>query len=355
VTNQYGAITDVPGVLVGQTERIGDGWLTGVTAVIPPADTVGAVSVGGGGPGTHQTDVLAPGKLPETVDAVTLSGGSAYGLAAASGVQRWCEEQGRGLEIAPGVVVPIVPAAIVFDLGKGGDPAARPDIEMGYAAAANATDGPVATGCVGAGTGATFSVARLKGGVGTASIRIDGDVIVASLVVANSYGSPVDPRTGGLLAAPFIDDERPRPRTPDAPAEPSHVEQPDTEQPGTERPDMANTTLAVVATNARLDRAQAGRVADAAHDGLARSIRPLHTMVDGDTVFALATGEADPVGAAPTTWAGAELIGGMVAVETAAADVVTLAMVDAVLSATGVDTANGRFESYLERYPIARP
>jgi putative pantetheine hydrolase len=350
VANQYGAITDVAGVMVGQTERIGDGWLTGVTAVIPPAGTVGAVSVGGGGPGTHQTDVLAPGKLPETVDAVTFSGGSAYGLAAASGVQRWCEEQGRGLEVAPGIVVPIVPAAIVFDLGRGGDPAARPDVDMGYAAAAKATDGPVATGSVGAGTGATFGLARLKGGVGTASVRISGGIVVAALVVANSYGSPVDPRTGGLLAAPFIEDDRPRPRTPDAPVEPTRVERPDAELP-----DIANTTLAAVATNARLDRAQAGRIADAAHDGLARSIRPLHTMVDGDTVFALATGEADPVGAAPTSWAGAELIGGMVAVETAAADVVTLAMVDAILSATGVDTSTGRFESYLERYPTARP
>jgi putative pantetheine hydrolase len=344
VTNRYGAITDVPGVMVGHAERIGDGWLTGVTAVIPPTGTVGAVAVGGGGPGTHQTDVLAPGKLPDTVDAIALAGGSAYGLAAAGGVQRWCEEQGRGFAVAPDVVVPIVPAAIVFDLGRGGDPTARPDADMGYAAAANATDGPVATGCVGAGTGATFGLPRLKGGVGTASVRLDGGIVVAALVVANSYGSPLDPRTGGLLAAPYVDDDRLRPRTPEAPVTPS----------GADRPDVANTTLVVVATNARLNRAQAGRIAAAGHDGMARSIRPVHTMVDGDTVFALATGEADPVGAAPTTWAGAEAIGGMVVVETAAADAVTLAMVDAILSATGVDLPTGRMESYLDRYSTVR-
>lgn len=116
-----------------------------------------------------------------------------------------------------------------------------------------------------------------------------------------------------------------------------------------------NTTLAVVATNASLDRTHAQRVAAAGHDGLARSIRPVHTMVDGDTVFALSTGQVDPVGAAPTTWAGAEEIGGQVTVESAAADAVTLALVDAILSATGVDTPDGRFESYLERYPSARP
>ncbi|HYJ68412.1 MAG TPA: P1 family peptidase [Nocardioidaceae bacterium] len=348
MTNRYGAITDVPGVLVGHTERIGDGWLTGVTAVIPPTGTVGAVAVGGGGPGTHQTDVLAPGRFPETVDAVAFAGGSAYGLVAASGLQRWCEEQGRGLAVAPGVVVPIVPAAIVFDLGRTGVPAARPDAEMGYAAAANATDGPIPTGCVGAGTGATFGLPRLKGGIGTASIQLDGDIVVAALVVANSYGSPLDPRTGGLLAAPYIDDDRLRPGTPAAPVQTA-------EPPSTDRPDVANTTLVAVATNARLDRAQAGRIAAAGHDGLARSIRPVHTMVDGDTVFALATGQADPVGAAPTAWAGAETIGGMVAVETAAADAVTLAMVDAILSATGVDIPTGRVESYLDRYPTARP
>jgi putative pantetheine hydrolase len=345
VANPYGAITDVPELLVGQAERIGDGWLTGVTAIIPPSGTIGAVAVGGGGPGTHQTDVLAPGKLPETVDAVTFAGGSAYGLVATSGVQRWCEEQGRGFPIKPGVVVPIVPGAIVFDLGKGGDPAARPDAELGYAAAANATAGEVRTGCVGAGTGAGFGLPSLKGGVGTASVRLGGDVVVAALVVANAYGSPVDPRTGGLLATPYVPDDRPRPRTPAGPAAP----------PRSGRPDATNTTLAVVATNARLSRPHAQRVAAAGHDGLARSIRPVHTLVDGDTVFALATGQIDPVASAPTAWAGAEEIGGLVVVETAAADAVTLAVVDAILSATGVDTPDGRVESYLERYPSARP
>jgi putative pantetheine hydrolase len=345
VANPFGAITDLPDVMVGHAERIGDGWLTGVTAIIPPPGTIGAVHVGGGGPGTSQTDVLAPGRLPDTVDAVTFAGGSAFGLVAASGVQRWCEEQGRGFSVGPGVVVPIVPAAIVFDLGRGGDPTARPDAAMGYAAAESAAGDEVRHGNVGAGTGAMFGVSRLKGGIGTASVRLDGGAVVAALVVANAYGSPLDATSGALLAAPYIGDERLRPRTPTASADP----------PAAGPPVPMNTTLAVVATDARLSRMQAQRVAAAGHAGLARAIRPVHTLVDGDVVFALSVGEHDPVAAAPNSWAGAEQIGGLVAVESAAADAVTLALVDAILSATGVDTPDGRVESYLERYPSAWP
>lgn len=347
VANPYGAITEVSEVVVGQSERIGDGWLTGVTAVIPPVGTIGAVAVGGGGPGTSQTDVLAPGKLPDTVDAIALAGGSAHGLAAAHGVQRWCEDHGRGFRVGPGVVVPIVPAAIAFDLGRGGDPTARPDAEMGYAAAAGATSGNVRTGCVGAGTGAVFGLPRLKGGVGTACVRLPGELMVGALVVANAYGSPLDRTSGALLATPYVDDPRLRPRTPDT--------EPDSTEPAPTRPDAMNTTLAVVATNARIQATQAQRMATAGHDGLARAVRPVHTLVDGDTVFALATGQVDPIASAPSDWPGAAEIGGQVALESAAADAVTLALLDAILSATGIDTPEGRIESYLERYPSARP
>jgi putative pantetheine hydrolase len=348
--NPYGALTDVPEFRVGQVERIGDGWLTGVTVVLPPAGTIGAVDVRGGGPGTRQTDILAPGTLVATVDAISLAGGSLYGLAAADGVQRWCEEHRRGFQIGPELYTPIVPSAILFDLGKGGDPAARPDAAMGYDAAASAAGGAIRTGCVGAGTGATVAGSTLKGGVGTASVRLAGDVVVAALVVANAYGSPLVPGSGTLLAAQYVEDEGLRPRT-------VSVDSGDSAGPVESDPaaDPTNTTLAVVATNARLDRAEVGRLAASGHDGMARAIRPLHTLVDGDTVFGLATGTVEPVAAAPTGWAGAAEIGGVVAVQAAAADAVTLALVDALLAATGQHTPTGRIDGYLDRYPTACP
>ena len=351
--NPYGALTDVPDVLVGQVERVGGGWLTGVTAVIPPSGTIGAVDVRGGGPGTHETDALAPGTLVDTVDAVTLAGGSSFGLAAATGVQRWCEEHGRGVAIGPEAMVPVVPAAIIFDLGKGGDLRNRPDPDLGYAAATEAAAGVVRTGCVGAGTGASFSLPRLKGGVGTASVRLPGGIVVGALVVANAYGSPCLDESGALLAAQYVADEALQPGVP-SPEEHARV-QADPAGPSSAPPDVLNTTLAVVATNARLTHPQTLRMAAAAHDGLARSIRPVHTLVDGDTVFALATGTTDPVAAAPASWPGAAEIGGVAAVQAAAADAVTLAMVDAVLAATQVRTPAVDLPGYLDRYPSARP
>lgn len=348
--NHYGTITDVPGVLVGHADRIGDGWLTGVTVVLPPTGTIGAVDVRGGGPGTHETDVLAPGTVADTVDAVALAGGSAYGLASATGVQRWCEEHGRGLHVG-GALVPIVPAAIVFDLGKGGDHRKRPDANLGYQAAARAAGGRVRTGCVGAGAGAAFSLPSLKGGIGTASVDLGGGIVVGALVVANSYGSPCD-ATGTLLAASLVEDEGLRPRTPS----PDDVAQAAEQAPSPPPAEPANTTLAVVATNARLTHSETQRMALAAHDGLARAIRPVHTLVDGDSVFALSTGEVEPLVATQATrWTGAERLGGLVAVHAAAADAVALAVVDAVLAATGVRTPAVELQSYLERYPSARP
>lgn len=188
------SITDVAGVRVGHVQRIGDGWLSGVTVVLPPVGTVGSVDVRGGGPGTHETDALDPTTLVSTVDAVVLTGGSAFGLVSAAGAQRWCEEHGRGFAV-PGTVVPIVPAAAIFDLGRGGDVHARPDADMGYRAAAAAFDSgdhaAVARGNVGAGTGALVARGQYKGGIGTSSIELEGGVVVGAIAVVNALGSPV--------------------------------------------------------------------------------------------------------------------------------------------------------------------
>lgn len=339
---RYGGLTDVAGVRVGHAERIGDGWLTGVTAVVPPSGTVGAVDVRGGGPGTHETDALEPGTLVQTVDAVTLTGGSAHGLASVTGVRRWCEEQGIGFQVAETTRVPIVPAAAVFDLGRGGDPTNRPTAEMGYGAAAGAIGDGVAAGCVGAGTGAMLAGGTLKGGVGQASVRLPGGVIVAALAVANAAGSPLLPGTTELLAAPLVRAIRPDVDLPPAAASG------DTGA-STATPAPTNTTLAVIVTNARLDRAEARRMAGAGHDGLARALRPVHTLADGDTVFGLATGEVEATTAAPTDWPGAASVGGLFAVQAAAADAVLLAIVDAVLSARSIPTPAGPLPAYADR------
>lgn len=296
-------ITEVEGVLVGHAQRSGEGWATGVTVVVPPPGTVGGVDVRGGGPGTHETDALAPGTLVDTVDAVVLTGGSAFGLVAAHGVQRWCEEQGRGFPVAVGdddrpLVVPVVPAACVFDLGRGGQWDARPDAEMGYEAAVLATSGPVARGTVGAGTGARTQRGAAPGGVGHGLVRLPGDLVVAALAVVNAAGRVVGSASAG--------------------------------EPGDAG---LNTTLAVVVTNARLDVATATRTAAAGHDGLARAIEPVHTLGDGDTVFCLATGAVPPSAAAPDApsgWPGAARVAGTGAVQAAAAEAVRLAVLDAV-------------------------
>jgi L-aminopeptidase/D-esterase-like protein len=340
----WGQLTDVPGVLVGHAQRIGAGRLTGVTVVLPPAGTVGAVDVRGGGPGTHETDALDPTTLVPTVDAVTLTGGSAFGLASAHGVQRWCADHGRGFAAGPphdptSLLVPIVPAAAIFDLGRGGagsDPAGHPDAELGRLAALDAAGSagrPVPRGNVGVGTGALMALQSLKGGVGTASVSLAGGLVVGALVVVNAFGSPVDPVTGALLGTAFVPPGRPRPPGPaSGPAAGP--------EPGPAA--GANTTLAVVATNAALDPAQARRTATAAHDGIARGLSPVHTLLDGDTVFTLATGQV-PV----------DLLG-LLGVQAAAADAVLLAVLDAVLSSSGLVSEHPdgvSAPSYLERFP----
>lgn len=280
------AITDVPGIRVGHwTDRRA---VTGCTVVVSDRGAVGGVDVRGAAPGTRETDLLRPGNLVEEVHAVLLTGGSAFGLDAAGGVMRYLEEQGIGLRFA-GQVIPIVPAAVLFDLTLGRP--RRPDAEAGYRAAKVARGGAVAQGSVGAGTGATVAKLagadhRLKGGIGTASEALASGALVGALVAVNAVGAVSDPRTGRVVAGPrgaagrFQDVERLLRHREPARAEP--VEQP-----------VENTTIGVVATNAKLTKTQANRLASVAHDGLARTIWPAHTRSDGDTLFVLATGEVE--------------------------------------------------------------
>ncbi|MBB3661329.1 MULTISPECIES: P1 family peptidase [Prauserella salsuginis group] len=337
---EFNAITDVPGVLVGHHHRLGRGWATGATAVLVPGQAVGAVDQRGGAPGTRETDLLAPENLVQRVDAICLSGGSAYGLAAADGVVRWLGERQRGFPVGtrPFEVVPIVPAAVVFDLPRS-DWGNRPDATFGYAACEAATAGPVAQGTVGAGTGA--QVGSLKGGVGTASERV-GEFTVGVLAVVNAAGEAVRTGTGEPLAADHAEPGEfgvarwPR-RAVDLGGR-------------AERKDL-NTTIGVVATDAELSKAEARRLAVAAQDGLARAVRPAHTMYDGDTVFALATG------ARPLTERAGRLGGEHEARRAAALDglcsaaarVFTRAMIHGVLHAT---SAAG-LQAYRDLWPEA--
>ena len=268
-------LTAIDGITVGHATDLTA--RTGCTIVLCPAGATAGVDVRGAAPGTRETEALRPGRLVQKAHAVLLTGGSAFGLDAASGVVQYLEEQNVGFP-AGSVRVPIVPAAVIFDLGVG-DANVRPDKEMGYQACLNATDEPVVMGAVGAGTGATVGkapgVTASPGGVGSACVRLDSGLIVAAIMVVNALGNVVRPRTGEILAGgkengDFVDITE---RLLDA----------DLVQ-GT------NTTIGVVATNATLSPAEVHRVAEMAHDGMARALRPAHTMFDGDTLFALATG-----------------------------------------------------------------
>ncbi|MFJ9755008.1 P1 family peptidase [Streptomyces sp. NPDC101149] len=335
------ALTDVMGLRVGHATRIGDGWLTGTTVVLAPeGGAVAAVDVRGGGPGTKETDALDPRNLVQKVEAVVLTGGSAYGLDSASGVMAWLEERGRGVRVGPGPthVVPVVPAACVFDLGRGGDFTARPDAAVGRAAveaaAASEPGAQVPQGCVGAGTGAT--IGPVKGGVGTASTVLDSGVTVGALVVCNAVGSALDPETGVLYGELFEGGaERPAPDVHDAARRrlaglAAHRRQP-----------PLNTTVAVVATDAELSKAQAQKLAGVAHDGIARAVRPAHLLTDGDTVFGLATGTRPLDSTSPLA---------LNEVLAAGADLVTRAIVRAVRAAESVGGPGGTWPSYTELY-----
>jgi L-aminopeptidase/D-esterase-like protein len=285
VDTPFGSILDVPGVGVGHHQRTGRGWQTGTTVVTIAAGATPGVDVRGGGPGTRETDALRPENLIQQIHAVTLTGGSAYGLAAAHGVVGLLEQHGLGFPIADHVV-PVVPAAVIYDLGRGGDFARRPDASFGERAARAALAGrrKPAWGSVGAGTGARAG--GLQGGVGTASttLRIgDTPVVVGAVAVVNANGTAIDPSTALPWERHGVRFARP------TGAQRTAVRDALTGQaaPG------LNTTIGVVATSAALDKAECSKVASVAHDGLARAVRPAHSMTDGDTVFALSTGQCD--------------------------------------------------------------
>ncbi|MBN1976042.1 MAG: P1 family peptidase [Anaerolineae bacterium] len=276
-------ITAIPGIRVGHATDL-EG-LTGCTVVLCEKGAVGGVDQRGGAPGTRETDLLRPLHLVQDVHAVLLAGGSAYGLAAADGVMRYLEERGVGFN-ARVAKVPIVPAAILFDLDIG-DPKARPDAGSGYAACRAAIDTPVAEGNVGAGTGATAGKIlgpgrAMKTGLGSAAVELGGGLVVGTLVVANPLGDVVDPRTGEILAGA-------RSLTSDEPADTLAVMRSLVGKAALKFA-SSNTVIGVVATNARLNKEQTNKVAQMAQDGVARAVRPAHTLFDGDTLFALSTG-----------------------------------------------------------------
>lgn len=277
-----GTLTDVAGLAVGHHTLAARP--TGCTVVLCPQGATCGVDVRGAAPGTRETDLLKPDNLVEQVHAVLLSGGSAFGLDAAGGVMRWLEARGHGFPVGPRARVPIVPAAVLFDLWLG-DGRPRPDADAGHAACEAASAAPPAQGSIGAGAGATVGKLHgieraMKGGIGTASVRV-GAFTVGALIAVNPTGDVIDPATRQVLAGTRGDDGRPRSALQ---ALFEHGEIPPRALPG-----MA-TTIGVVATDAVLTKAQANKLATMAHDGLARTIHPVHTMADGDTLFALATG-----------------------------------------------------------------
>ena len=313
-------LTDVQGIRVGHhtlTERP-----TGCTVILVDGDgAVGGVSQRGGAPGTRETDLLDPSNMVDKVNAVVLSGGSAYGLDAAQGVVRYLEERNIGWKVGVGVV-PIVPAAILFDLPFGGKPQVRPTADCGYKAAQAATDGAVSEGNIGAGTGATvgkMGMGRsMKAGVGSASIILPNGLVVAAIVAVNAVGDIIDPTTGKTVAGIRSEDGK------------SLADVRSLLRSGAMLTRAAprageNTTIGLVATNARMSKAEIHRVAMMADDGFAKAITPSHTAGDGDTVFALATGRWD--GEANPTLVGA-----------LAAEAMAEAIVRAAVKA---DTSNG--------------
>jgi L-aminopeptidase/D-esterase-like protein len=324
-------LTDVPGIKVGHFTRFDDRYRTGTTVILTETGATTGYSQLGGAPGSKETDLLEPGGLVTQVHAVVLSGGSAYGLDATTGVMRWLEERGHGYRVQGGVV-PIVPGAILMDLGRGGDFGARPDADFGYRAAEAASTGPVAQGRVGAGMGAGW-------GLGTASVRLPGGYTVGAIVGLNPGGSPVDPGTC-LPYALFLELDgefgltRPSPEECPAgrPAAPAPAD-------GSESAPF-NTTIALVATDAPLDQTQARRMAMIANSGLARSIKPVHNLGDGDLVFGMAT-----------TPPSHELTNQQLnAIYNAAADALGRAVVHAILHSGRVGSSRA---GYCEQYPSA--
>lgn len=336
-----GSLTDVDGIHVGHSQRTGRGWLTGTTAIMIPGGAVAAVDVRGGGPGTRETDALDPRNLVDQIYGLCLTGGSAYGLAAADGVMEVLEQRQLGVPVGdePHMVVPVVPAAVIFDLGRGGSFTNRPDRSFGARAARGARRRTDRRGAIGAGTGA--QARGLQGGVGMASQLVDLDgraITVAALAVVNSSGSVIDEQTGlpwwpmRDLRRPTADDRR------TLISVTGHDQQ------------RLNTTIGVIATDAAITRAEAARLAMSAHDGLARAIRPAHGLMDGDTIFTLSTraqsldedgdgvasDDAKPSGLAATAAPRAISLNQLCALS---ADLFAEACTDAVVSANSVGGA----------------
>jgi putative pantetheine hydrolase len=328
------SIVDVEGLEVGHCTRTDPPFLTGVTVVLAREGAIGGVDVRGGGPGTRETDVLDPRNLVDRVHAVLLAGGSAYGLDAATGVMAALEERGIGFRVGPtaGEIVPIVPAAVLFDLGRGGDFRARPDASFGAQAVAAASSDPPLQGSVGAGTGAVAG--GLKGGVGTASAVLESGAVVGAIVALNAFGDAVSPDTGEPYGAfaELADEFGAAVRRMTLRALPRRGKTPEPRQP-------FNTTIGVVATNVRLDKAQAQKFAGAGQTGMARAIRPVHTLFDGDTVFGLSTAREPLAHGADDPLARATALNDLYA---AAADTFTRAIVHALIAAETV----GEWRSY---------
>lgn len=379
VTGPTNGLVDVAGLRLGHHARTGDGWLTGTTVVTGPASgLIAGIDVRGGGPGTHETDLLHPTAAAERVSAIVLTGGSAFGTAVCLGVMDELADRGVGVPVGAAGVVPLVPGAVLFDLGRGGDPRCRPSAEFGRLALLDALGGaPAAPQPVGSGRGAgTGAVAGgLKGGLAQASVALPppggtgAPVMVAAVAAVNAFGSPVDPRTGRLwgarllLAADLPDDLRGRAGDLEPDAEVEELLRPATAESAAALRDVVatvargrppfssfsggtsgpgrHTTLVVVATDATLTKAQCTKLASVAQGGMARALNPVHTLFDGDVVFGVSTGD----GPAPDLSRFNEIL-------CAGADVVTRAITRAVLDAVTTVTPAGRWPSWRE---LARP
>lgn len=344
-------LLDVAGLRLGHYQRTEDGYLTGTTVLLAPDGGMTAgVDVRGGAPGTRETDLLHPTASVQKIHALVLTGGSAFGLSAACGVMSALEDMGVGFPAGPTgtAVVPIVPGAVLFDLGRGGALRARPDDEFGVQAvrAAIAGTNSAVQGVVGAGTGAVSC--GIKGGLGMASTRLPSGGTVSALVVANAAGSPVDRRTGGLLGAHLLE---PGDGSVRAPGEADRervlavIRSRDPRLIAAAPPDtpvVTNTTIGIIATDLTLTKTQCTKLAAVGHDGLARALNPVHTAFDGDTLFAVATGGRP----APDELDLHEL-------QVAAANTVTRALVRGLLAARSVHTPAGAIAGYGELAPSA--
>ncbi len=305
----HNAITDVPGIKVGHNQNIEAG--TGCTVIICEKGATTGVDVRGGAPGTRETDLLNPVNLVEKAHAVYLSGGSAFGLDGATGVMKYLEEKEIGFDVVL-TKVPIVPGAVLFDLGVG-DHRIRPDAKMGYDACLNASESEIRQGNIGAGTGATVGkifggLRSMKGGLGTAGIKAQ-ELIIGALVAVNCLGDVIDPETGKIIAGVLTENKKTFADTM------SFLRNYPLRSAGNV---SKNTTIGVIATNAKLTKAGATKVAIMAQDGYARTINPSHTLFDGDTIFCMATGEVD---------AGVNVVGAI------AAEVMAKAIINAVKNA----------------------